>query len=369
MTEQYRVAFDASGSHASVHAYALSALPHYYPDAAKVIRVAVTARTPASRQAFAARNGFAEALTPEDFWKRRDIDAMVLLSPNASHYPHLRKALEMRVRRIYVEKPICVTQQEEAELAELLRKLPKDTVIQTGFQFLQMAAVRRALRWWCKDGLGGKPVHFHVRYLHSGYLEPSYRQARGWRLKPAPEGGALADLGSHAFSLLVAFLGEGLDVVAARQSGVFEDVPAESDLCTTVLLHDKTSGAAGTLIASRISAGAGDELALELRGTQGALRFSTNQPDVLQTCRTDQQGRWETVYCGSDYRPVTHFPAPHASAGWLRPLVHAQYLFFGGIDDEAPLIPDGWHALLVQRLVHHTVDALQATRSGNGNEA
>lgn len=349
MKNKYRVAFAGAGGIARAHAYALAALPYYYQqDVPEVNRVAVASKTQESREAFAARYGFDEAVEPDELFARSDIDAVFILSPNECHSPQLKKALfDLRASRIHVEKPICVSREEAHELSEL--KIPEETVIQTGYQFLQMSPVRRALRWWREDGLG-TPIHFHCRYLHSGYLEKRYRQERQWRLKPAPEGGALVDLGSHAVSLLIAFLGKELEVVSAKQSGFFEDVPIQSDLCTTVLVRDQTSGAVGTLVASRISAGAGDLLELEIRGTQGALRFSTDRPDGLEIFKTGQ-GHWESIYCGSDYQPVTGFPSPKVPGGWLRALVHAQYLFFGGKDDSA-FIPDLDHALAVQRFIH-----------------
>ena len=46
----------------------------------------------------------------------------------------------------------------------------------------------------------GNPLHFEVKYYHSDYLKQDYRDKRASRLTPAPDGGAMADLGSHAVS-------------------------------------------------------------------------------------------------------------------------------------------------------------------------
>jgi len=360
MKNKYRVAFVGAGGIARAHGYALSVLPYYYHDVPEVKRIVVASKTPESREAFAARYGFDEAVEPDELFARSDIDAVFILSPNEFHSPQLKKALfDLRASRIFVEKPIVVSREEAHELSEL--KVPADRFVQTGFQFLQMSAIRRALRWWREDGLGD-PIHFHCRYLHSGYLEKRYRQERQWRLKPSTEGGgALVDLGSHAVSLLIAFLGKELEVLSAKQSGFFEDVPQKSDLCTTVLLSDQTSGAVGSLVASRISAGAGDLLELDIRGTQGSLRFSTEQPDVLEIFNRTGQGHWESISCGSDYQPATGFPSPKVPGGWLRSLVHAHYLFFGGKDDSA-FIPDLDHALAVQRFIHCAIEKKERDR-------
>ena len=93
--------------------------------------------------------------------------------------------------------------------------------IQVGFQYLFSASVREALAFW-KSGKLGKPIHFDVKYYHSDYLKQEYRDKRASRLTPAPDGGAMADLGSHAISLLIAFIGDDLHITSAIQAGSFE---------------------------------------------------------------------------------------------------------------------------------------------------
>ncbi len=113
-------------------------------------------------------------------------------------------ALDMpSVRRIYIEKPVCASYDEEQKMKKLNTEEIK---VQIGFQFLQTAAVREAIQFW-KTGILGKPVHFDLKYYHGDYLQRIIA-ARGLPgLTPAPDGGAMADLGSHGISLLVAFLG------------------------------------------------------------------------------------------------------------------------------------------------------------------
>jgi predicted dehydrogenase len=339
---------------AECHALALAMYPYYYPDAARLRRVAVASARPANGAAFADRFGFDEAIDPDRLWGRDDVEAVILAGPNDVHCEHLVAALNMpSVSRIYLEKPVCAGRQEEEHLCRLVAGQPVPRVVQVGFQFLQMGVVRHALRL-SKQGLVGSPLHFQARYLHGGYLRSDYREKRRSRLRPAPGGGAIADLGSHALSLLVAFLGEELEVVAARSSGSFPDVPAGSDLCTTALLREPRSGAVGTVMASRISAGAGDVLEIEVRGSDGAFRLSTERPDVLEFYDARAHS-WKLTVCGNDYEPMSIFPARQVPAGWLRPLVHAQYLFFGGTDPDA-FVPDLGHGLAVQRLVRQVTE-------------
>lgn len=347
MAAKIRVGFLGAGGIARAHAYALAALKFYYPDAPDVQTVVVASPTPQSRQGFAERFGFQEAVSPESIWDRTDLDALFILGPNTTHTPQLFKAVnQTQIRRIYVEKPLGTSQHDILALQELDQQ-PHGKFILVGYQYLQKAPIRQALSHW-QTGVFGAPIHFHAEYLHSSYLNPAYRKKHPDRLQPIPVNGAAADLGSHVLSLLIAFLGDQLVVQAASASGHFTDVPHHSDLCTTALLQEASSGAVGTLRASRVSAGTGDQLALELRGERGALLFSTSQPDAYETYLPDEG--WRRHEVNSDYQPHTTFPSDYAPSGWLRALVHNHYLFFGG-NSAASFLPDLSHGLQVQRLL------------------
>jgi predicted dehydrogenase len=342
-----------AGAIAQYHAHALGVLPFYYPRVPSVRLVVVASATRASSDAFSSRFGFASSSSADEVWRRDDIDTIFLLGPNALHFNHLERTLEMpSVKRIYVEKPLCASEEEERAIEKGLMPFVGERVVQVGFQFLQMPAVRLA-RTLYRDGKFGRPVHFRASYLHSGYLDKVYRSKRAERMKPAPVGGAAADLGSHALSLLVAFLGDSLAVADARQSAPFEDVPSSSDLCSIALLADNATGAVGTLTASRISAGAGECLDVEIRCVNGGFRFSTERPDELEVYEATP-GSHRVAHCGSDYGSHSHFPQAVVSAGWLRSFVHAQYIFLGG-RDELPA-PDLRHGLSVQRLLRESVN-------------
>lgn len=345
--DNIRIGFLGAGGIAQAHAYALDALKYYYADAPRLEKAVVASPTPASRERFAHRFGFEAALPPEAIWERDDLDALYLLGPNETHAPQLlRAAARPNLRRIYVEKPVAVSAAEMAAL-EKLNTTDHGKVIMVGFQFLQKAPLRKALAHW-RTGAFGELIHFRAEYLHSGYLNPDYRQKKHHRLQPIPLNGAAVDLGSHALSLLVAFLGKGLQVKAAAASGRFADVPPNTDLCTTALLEETTSGAIGTFMASRVSAGAGDQLMLELYGSCGAIRFDTAQPDSYQSYLPDEG--WRRHEVNSDYLPASRFSSDYVPAGWLRALVHNHYLFLGG-EPGISFVPDLAHGIQVQRLL------------------
>ncbi|HPJ77564.1 MAG: Gfo/Idh/MocA family oxidoreductase [Prolixibacteraceae bacterium] len=350
--DQVNIGFLGAGGIARAHAYALKALAFYYPETPAIGLVSVASARPESREAFATRFGFSHAESPEALTSRTDIDTVFIMGPNHTHFGHFRAALAMKgIRRIYLEKPVCSSQEEEVAMVGLAASARGRVDIQVGFQYLQTPAVREALAFW-KSGILGKPVHFDLKYYHGDYLRKSYREKRVTRLTPAPDGGAMADLGSHGLSLLTAFLGNGLQMVHALQAGTFPDVPAGSDLFSSVALTDPMTGAAGHLSASRITAGSGDLVLLEIFAEKGALRFSSQNPDYFEYFLEEQE-HWVRQPVGSHYRGITAFPSGHVPAGWLRSMVHAHYLFLGG-SDPAAFVPTLTHGLEVQRLVRET---------------
>jgi predicted dehydrogenase len=243
-------------------------------------------------------------------------------------------------------------------MADIIKEHP-EIKLQVGFQYLFMPSVREALIFW-KSGMLGKPIHFELKYYHGDYLQKEYRDKRSTRLTPAPDGGAMADLGSHAISLAIAFLGGSLDITGAIQSGNYKDVTQDSDLFSLITLVDNKTGAAGSLSASRISSGTGDMLSMELFAENGTLRFNSQLPDFFEYY-LEKSGTWNKIMTGSNYKPLSSFPSGHVPAGWLRSMIHAQYVFLTGNDPEA-VMPDLTHGLSVQRLVRETAEHLKSYR-------
>jgi predicted dehydrogenase len=349
------IGFIGAGGIARSHAYSLNSLKFFYNDVPDLELEAVCSATAQSRETFARQFGFNRSCDLKGFLSSDNIDTVFILGPNKVHFEHLKAALEMKsVTRIYLEKPVCSNAVEEKSIRDLMIKYP-DTKIQVGFQFLFSSSIRSMLEIW-RSGRLGRPVHFELKYYHSDYLKKEYRDRRQTRLTPAPDGGAMADLGSHSISLLIAFLGNRLKIAGALQGGSFPDVVNDSDLFSLISVYDELSGAVGTLAASRISSGTGDHFSAEIYGMQGALRYSSKSPDSFEYY-SDDTGLWSTVMTGSSFRPSSTFPSAHVPAGWLRSMIHGHYVFLTG-KDENEFVPDIMHGLEVQRLVTETADHL-----------
>ena len=354
MEDHIRVGFLGAGKFARAHAYALDALKHYYPETPTIEKVVAASPTPQSREGFAETYGFSEAIPPEQIWDRDDFDTLFIVGANHTHAPQLINAAAMpTLKRIYVEKPVGTKLQDIRDL-EALDRSNHGKFIMIGFQFLQKSPVRKALAHW-RSGVFGEPVHFSAEYLHSSYLDPEYRQKRQNRLKPIPLDGAAVDIGSHPLSMLTAFLGNSLLVRSAYDYNKIAGETLNSDLCTIAILEEPESTAIGTFTASRVSAGAGDQMTLEIRGTRGAILFDTSQPDIYKSYLPESG--WRVHHVMSDYTPASTFPSGYMPTGWLRALVHNHFLFLGG-EPGISVIPDLAHGIQVQRLLQQIAEHL-----------
>jgi predicted dehydrogenase len=357
--EKVIAGFIGAGGIARSHAFSLNSIKYYYNNAPEIELAAVCSASEKSRKSFAERYGFIKPCDLKEFVENNRINTVFILGPNKVHYEHLRAVLGMKaIKRVYLEKPVCSTIDEETEIRHLISSY-SSVKIQVGFQYLFTSAAREALALW-KSGLLGKPVHFDLIYYHCDYLKKEYREKRVSRLTPAPDGGAMADLGCHAISILIAFLGDKLRITGALQAGHFEDVTEESDLFSQISVYDEESRAVGMISASRISSGNGDNLSVELYADGGALRYSSVTPDYFEYY-TEESGLWSRKMTGSKYLPVTSFPSGHVPGGWHRSIMHAHYVFLTDGSSET-VIPDIEHGLQVQRLVRETAEHLAKFR-------
>ena len=358
-SEKIIIGFLGAGGIAQAHAFAINSLRYFYSEVPEIELEAVCSAHKESRDAFAKKFGFRKSLSIDEFKVDTTINTVLILGPNNVHFEHLKMALEMpSVRRIYLEKPVCSNQEEEAQMIKLAGETDKQ--IQVGFQYLQTASVREALAFWHAGKLGN-PIHFDLKYYHGDYLQKLYRDKRVTRLTPAPDGGAMADLGSHGISLLMAFLGENLQITSAFQAGRFTDVPADSDLFSSLSLIHPESFAAGTLSASRISSGTGDLVSLEIYAEKGMLKYSSHSADFFEYY-LEETGQWTKQVVGSNYVPISSFPSGHVPPGWLRSMIHAHYIFTTGNDQKA-FVPNLKHGLAVQRIVRETAGFLKDYRN------
>lgn len=146
------------------------------------------------------------AATAAELWKR-DLDLVVIASPNRTHVPLATTALEAGIP-VVVDKPIAATAAEARALAALADR---------SGTFLSVFQNRRwdndflTLRRLIADGELGEVQRFESRFER---WRPQLKG--GWRESGAPEeiGGLLYDLGSHVVDQALVLFGPAVRVYA-----------------------------------------------------------------------------------------------------------------------------------------------------------
>ncbi len=154
----------------------------------------------------------------DDLIARKDIDLVVIASPNPSHVPHARAAL-LAGKHVAVDKPLSITSAEARALAELAQKQQRKLAV---FQNRRWDSDFLTIRALLERGQLGDVVLYRARW-------DRYRPvvADRWRERPEPGSGILYDLGSHLIDQALCLFGRPhwiqADVFSQRAGAVVDD--------------------------------------------------------------------------------------------------------------------------------------------------
>ena len=343
-----------------VHAYAYRTIPfHYDPPPVAVRLVGVATARKETAEAARRHGGFE---TGTDDWRslidRKDIQVINICSPNVVHAEQLAAAMAAG-KHIYCDKPLTATVEEAAAVETASRGWKG--IGQMTFHNRFFSAPQRA-RQLVEEGFIGSPLSFRAAYLHSGSVDPTVPMK--WRFRKEQGGGVLRDLGSHLIDLvdwlagpIAAVRTESRILYPTRPDGKggVEAVDTEDQVVMTVRL---SSGALGTLEASKIATGAEDDLRLEIHGSRGALRFSLMEPDFLEVFDNAASDLplggtrgWTRIATLQRYPAPAVFPPARATSGWLRGHVHCLWHFLDAVARGAPVDPSLQRGVDVQRIM------------------
>ncbi|NEC65817.1 Gfo/Idh/MocA family oxidoreductase [Streptomyces sp. SID9727] len=173
-----------------------------------VLDTVVTRDEERRAQARAAHPGVRFADAPDELWQRADeLDLIVIASPNRTHVPLARAALEAGLP-VVVDKPVAGTAAEARELAALA---DERGLLLSVFQNRRWDNDFLTLRALLADGALGEVQRFESRFER---WRP--RLKGGWRESGDPReiGGLLYDLGSHVVDQALTLFGPAAQVYA-----------------------------------------------------------------------------------------------------------------------------------------------------------
>lgn len=156
--------------------------------------------------------------SPEALIARDDIDLVVIPTPNTTHFPLARAALEHN-KHVVVDKPFTLNLQEAETLAALAQSKGR---LLTVFHNRRWDADFLAIRQLIDNGTFGQINHFESTF---DYFRPEPKDR--WRERPGDGSGLWNDIGAHLVDQALQLFGVPeavyLDSAILRQGGLTDD--------------------------------------------------------------------------------------------------------------------------------------------------
>jgi predicted dehydrogenase len=244
--------------------------------------------------------------------KRKDgIEAVAIVTPNNVHVPAAKAFIQAGIH-VICDKPLSISLKEAKSLQTLLKK--KNVIFALTHNYSGYPMIRHARDMVAKGDLG------QIRLVQAEYpqdwltedIEKSGQKQAAWRTDPKQSGGgAIGDIGTHAYQLACFVSGLTLDELAADMSTFVKGRRVDDNV--NVLLRFK-NGARGMLWASQVAPGNENGLRLRVYGTKGGLEWTQADPNYLWYTPFGQERRLITragAGAGPAAGRVTRVPPGH----------------------------------------------------------
>jgi predicted dehydrogenase len=216
----------------------------------------------------------AEAARPDG------IDAVAIVTPNASHHPIARAFLDAGLH-VICDKPLTTTLADARDLVAAVRASGRVFALTHNYTGYPM--VRQARAMVAAGEIGAVRV-VQVEYPQDWLatpLEGTGQKQAAWRVDPAQAGpaGSLGDLGTHAHNLTEFVTGLRVEGVCAELTAFVPGRALDDD---ARMLLRFVGGARGMLWSSQVSPGNENALRLRVYGERGGLEWSQEHPNQLR---------------------------------------------------------------------------------------
>jgi predicted dehydrogenase len=245
--------------------------------------------------------------------KRKDgIEAVAIVTPNNIHVPAAKAFVEAGIH-VICDKPLAISLKEAKSLETLLKR-KKDVIFAFTHNYSGYPMIRQARDMVAIGELG------QIRLVQAEYpqdwltedIEKGGQKQAAWRTDPKQSGGgAIGDIGTHAYQLACFVSGLTLDEVAADMTTFVKGRKVDDNV--NVLLRFK-NGARGMLWASQVAPGNENGLRLRVYGTKGGLDWTQADPNYLWFTPFGQQMRLITragAGSGAAAARMTRLPPGH----------------------------------------------------------
>ncbi len=217
------------------------------------------------------------------------IEVVAITTPNFTHHEIARTFLEAGIH-VVCDKPITTTLEDARDLVQ--RAADSDLLFAVPHAFAAYPMVRQAQAMIANGELGDIRL-VHVEFVMDWLTRPIDQTGDGqaaWRTDPkrSGPGGAIADIGTHAWHLAQFVSGQRVTELLADINAL---VPGRRlDDNAHVLLRFE-NGARGTMIITQVAPGNDCGLRIRVYGTEGGIEWRQDDVDVLRYTPTDQAPR------------------------------------------------------------------------------
>jgi predicted dehydrogenase len=311
MTRTIGIGVIGMGWMGDVHSRAYRAIPDRFSESGIMPRLVVCSDAVESRaQAAQRRFGFERYATD---WHEVIADPAVevvdVTAPNGLHL-EINRAAAQAGKQIMCEKPVGRDPQETIQSAAAAREAGVITGVGYNYRWAPVVQYTRKL---IEEGKLGRLTHYHGRFLNGYAGDPN--GFLSWRFEQEQGLGTLGDLMSHVIDMAHMLAGPITRVTSDKEifirqrpipkpgSGTHYDVGSAEDPQGDVTNEDYVSalvhfanGARGMLESCRIINGAKCDMAFEVHGTKGAVKWTMEHMNDLQLQWRNDQNPAEDGY-------------------------------------------------------------------------
>jgi len=225
----------------------------------------------------------------------KQLDAVVVATPNYLHYPIVMKVLQNNLH-ILCEKPLAMNLKDAQRMYE--QAVKKQIKHMTAFTFRFTSPVIKARKLIGKGSIGDV-FHFNAHYL----VDFDINSSLTWRFIKEKAGyGALGDLSPHIIDLARLLIGEIKQLCGLEQTFVKKRRLINNNNLHSVDVDDSTVFIAqfqnkvqGLFQASMVATGRGSTMRIEISGTKGSLVINRELGTISLYQQTQKNGKYSIL--------------------------------------------------------------------------
>lgn len=214
------------------------------------------------------------------------VEVVAIVTPNYTHHEIARAFVDAGFH-VVIDKPMTATVDQARDLVEAVERA--GVVCAVTYTYSGYPMVRHARELVRSHAIGAVRrvcVEYHQGWLATD-LESTGQKQASWRTDPAlaGAGGAIGDIGTHAYNLAGFVTGLKAERLLAQLTSFVEGRPLDDDVQILLRYH---GGARGMLWASQVAVGHENGLKLRVYGTKGGLEWVQADPNYLWFTRFGQ---------------------------------------------------------------------------------